>query len=141
MDTRPFVTNPGYLTPPASVEYFFTNRDALRMADLSRSDVSLNYSRRLGLRRAELFLRGLVLNVLNRSALTTFTDTDCGTQGCLDTTVLTNRNNASIAPFNPFTQTPVEGTNWRKGAQFGQPASRYAYQTPRTYQIAVGFRF
>ena len=40
-----------------------------------------------------------------------------------------------------FTTTPVEGTNWQKAPTFGQPTSRYAYQTPRTFQFAVGFRF
>ena len=30
VDTRPYVTNPGYATPPASVTYFFTDRDAFK---------------------------------------------------------------------------------------------------------------
>ena len=141
VDTRPYVTNPGYLTPPASVDYYFTARDAFRMEDLWRTDLSLNWSRRLGIRRAEVFFRGFVWNVFNRQGLTNFTDVGCGTGGCINTTVQTNRQVSSLTRFNPFTDTPVEGVNWRKGSTFGQPTSRYAYQTPRTYQFSVGFRF
>ena len=31
-----------------------------------------------------------------------------------------------LQAFNPFTDTPVEGTHWRKGPTFGQPANRFA---------------
>ncbi len=141
VDTRPYVTNPGYLTPPASVDYYFTTRDAYRMEDLWRTDLSLNWSHKLGLRKAEVFFRGIVLNVFDNDALTNFTDFGCGTGGCINTTVQTNRQVTSLPRFNPFTETPVEGVNWRKGSTFGQATSRYAYQTPRTYQFAVGFRF
>jgi hypothetical protein len=89
-----------------------------------------------------------VVNLFNRKGLTNFwggvnsdLDIGCGTGGCISTAVLTNRNNNSIAPFNPFTTTPVEGVNWQKGPTFGQPTSRYAYQTPRTVSFSVGFRF
>jgi outer membrane receptor protein involved in Fe transport len=149
VDTRPYVKNPGYATPPDAVSYLFEPRDRYHMDDLWRSDLSLNWARRIGIRKAEVFFRGTILNVFNRDKLTNFFggaepgygQTGCSTQGCIDTTILTNNTTASLAAFNPFTQTPVEGINWRKGTSFGKATSRFAYQTPRTYAFSVGFRF
>jgi outer membrane receptor for ferrienterochelin and colicin len=144
VDTRPFVTNPGYATPPANVTYFFTNRDAFRTADAWRTDIALNYSRRLnGIgKHTELFAKVEVWNVLNSDKLANFTDNDCSTGGCINTSVLTRVTNGSqFSAFNPFTQQPAQGTNWALGPDFGTALSRYAYQTPRTFRFAVGFRF
>jgi outer membrane receptor protein involved in Fe transport len=154
VDTRPYVNNPGYVTPPATVDYYFTPRDAFSTDKLWRTDLSLNYEHKLGYKQARVFVRGIVVNAFNRKGLTnfyggTFNDLDlgCGTGGCINTTVLTNNTTASLAPFNPFTTTPVEGVNWRKAAPagsapgFGQATSRFAYQTPRIYEFSVGFRF
>jgi hypothetical protein len=148
IDTHAYVTNPGYLTPPSQEDYYFTARDAFHMDDLWRSDVAMNYNHKLGYKKAEVFFRGTIVNVFNRQGLTNFfggvngiLDVGCNTGGCIDTTVLVNRTTASLAPFNPFTTTPVEGVNWRKAASFGKPVSRYAYQTPRTYEFSVGLRF
>jgi len=150
VDTRPFTAgNPfTYSTPPATVDYYFTARDAFHMDKLWRTDLALTYGHKLGLRKAELFARGTVVNLFNRHGLTNFyggtnndIDLGCGTGGCISTTVLTNANNSGVAPFNPFTTTPVEGVNWRKAPTFGQPTSRFAYQTPRTFEVAFGLRF
>jgi hypothetical protein len=118
------------------------------MDDLWRTDLAMNYAHKLGYKKAELFFRGTIVNLSNRQALTNFfggvngiLDVGCNTGGCIDTTVLVNRTSASLAPFNPFSTTPVEGVNWRKAASFGKPVSRYAYQTPRTYEFSVGLRF
>lgn len=140
VDARPFVANPGYATPPASVTYFFTARDAFRTEDTWRTDLALNWSRRVGVKRTEVFFRGTALNVFNRLDLTNFFDT-CGTGGCISTTVQTNSNLSSLTRFNPFVDTPVEGTHWRKAATFGQPLTRFAYQTPRTLAFSFGVRF
>ena len=75
----------------------------------------------------------MLLNVFNRLEL-------IDTQR-IDTTILTNNTTTSLARFNPFTEAPVEGVHWRKGTSFGKPASRLAYQTPRTYSFSVGVRF
>jgi hypothetical protein len=140
IDTRRYVTNPGYETPPASVTYYFTERDAFQLDALWQTDLSVNWGRRL-MKDAEIFFRGTVLNVMGRDKLTNFFDAGCGTGGCISTTVQTNRQVTSLARFNPFTETPVEGTHWRYGPTFGQPLNRFAYQTPRTYQFSVGIRF
>lgn len=148
IDPRPYVTNPGYATPPSQVVYWFIPRDELRTEDLHRVDLSLNWSRRLGVRKAEVFVRGRVLNVFDRDALTNATggqertgETGCGTGGCLDTTIQTNRNSSTLARFNPFTDTPVEGVHWRRGAAFGTATSRWAYQYPRSFDVSFGIRF
>jgi hypothetical protein len=140
VDTRPYVTNPGYATPPASVNYFFTDRDAFKTDDLWQTDLALNWSRRMGLRNTELFFRGTLLNVFGQRKLTNFFAT-CGTGGCINTTVQTASNNATLQPFNPFTDTPVEGVHWKKADAFGKPISRFAYQTPRTFQFSFGVKF
>jgi hypothetical protein len=148
IDPRPFVTNPGYLTPPAAVNYYFQPRDTFRMANTYRSDFALNYSHTIGIgKRTELFFRGIIENAFNRLALTDFTDAGygsdpgCGTGGCINTTILTARNNAKMLRFNPFTATPVQGVNWAYGPIFGQPTNRWAYGLPRVYQFSVGLRF
>ncbi len=43
-----FMTNPGYLTPPAQLEYFFLGRDPFRTETTYRTDLSVNYGYRLG---------------------------------------------------------------------------------------------
>ncbi len=150
VDTRPFVPgNPlTYSTPPATVLYYFTARDAYHMDKLWRTDLALNYTHKLGYKKSQLFVRFTTVNLFNRQGLTNFVggvnsdlDVGCGTGGCISTTVQTNANLASMTPFNPFTTQPVEGVNWRKAPTFGQPTSRFAYQTPRTYQVAFGVRF
>jgi hypothetical protein len=55
--------------------------------------------------------------------------------------VLTASNSPTLRPFNPFTETPVEGANWALGPTFGQAVSRFAYTSPRTFRFSVGVRF
>ena len=150
VDTRPFVAGHPftYAAPPATVLYYFTPRDAFHMDDLWRTDLAVNYAHRLGVKKAEIFGRFTTVNLFNRHGLTNFwgganseLDLGCGTGGCISTTVQTNANVGSIPAFNPFTTTPTEGVNWRKAPTFGQPTSRFAYQTPRTIQFALGVRF
>ncbi len=133
VDTRPFVANPGYATAPALVPYYFLARDAIRAEGAWSTDLSVQWSRKLGLKKAEVFFRGIALNVFN---LDTLTD---GTR--INSTILTNRTTAALARFDPFTATPTEGTHWRRGPVFGQPTSRFAYQTPRTFSFSLGLRF
>ena len=57
---------------------------------------------------------------------------------------------ARCLPFNPFTETPVEGVHWVKGPLFGQPVNPTSgepfggagdFQLPRTYRFSLGARF
>ena len=61
----------------------------------------------------------------------------------VDTTVLTADNDTQLGlvPFDPFTETPVRGTNWELGDNFGKPVSKDAYTVPRTFRFSVGLRF
>jgi outer membrane receptor protein involved in Fe transport len=144
------VENPGYIDPPTSVNYFFSDRGAFRTDDLTATDFAINYN--LPINRLNIFVQGELLNAFNNQAVLT-----------PNTTVNVLR------PFNPFTETPVEcaqgtatadclaqfptGGVWRKGAQFGQAtlptsgasllpgASAGHLQLPRTYRFSFGLRF
>ena len=132
IDTRPYVTNPGYVSPPATVAYYFGARGAFRTDTMTATDLSLNYARSLGVgRKTELFARFVLLNAFNGSA-----QVESGNE-----TVLTNSTDRTLAPFNPFTETPVEGVHYRLGPQFGKAIEAANYQTPRTFSVALGLRF
>ena len=148
IDPRPYVVNPGYANPlssSATLEYFFFPRDEFRTETQHRTDLAVNYARRV-IATAEVFFRGEVLNLFNQFQL-------CGCGGSvfnngggsdirtINTSVLTRSNTATLQPFNPFTDTPVEGVHWRLGPTFGQATSRFAYTTPRTFRFSVGVRF
>jgi hypothetical protein len=140
------VTNPGYVSPPTTAAYYFTDRDAFRTDTINRTDLAVNYAYRLGaVRSPELFFQAQLWNVFNNQGIadsnnvTVTTQTNAG-----GTTALT--------PFNPFTETPVEGVHWRLAPSvtaangtitpgFGESRNRNAYQTPRTLRLSVGVRF
>jgi hypothetical protein len=125
IDTRPYVTNPGYLVPPSSVTYYVTERGAFHFDGWWRTDMSLAWNFRV-YKQAQLFFRGVVNNVFNLQALQSFNNT-------LSTSGMTG--------FNPFTTAPVEGTHYQKEADFGKPTSPSSYQTPRDFYFSVGLRF
>jgi hypothetical protein len=138
------VTNPGYETPPSAVTYFFSDRGAFRLDDISSTDLGINFYLN-AIRGTQVFIEGDVLNLFGEQGIE---DPDF-----VNTTVLTRRNNTAAArclkanstvrcdAFNPFTETPVEGVHWQKGPTFGQTTSNLAYQTPRTYRVSFGVRF
>jgi hypothetical protein len=145
VDTRPFVTNPGYALPPTNVTYFFSDRGGFRFDDITRTDFSLNYSFLWGAfgRQIEVYLQPEVLNAWNEDGLVDF-DTR------IRTAVTANANGACpnsgqaqgrCIGFNPFTTDPVEGVHWAKFASHGQPLNQFDFQTPRTFRFSVGFRF
>ena len=59
----------------------------------------------------------------------------------VDETTGGNCGSGPCLPFNPFTETPVEGVHWRKDDDFGEPTAEYHYQIPREYRFSIGFRF
>jgi len=171
VDPRPYVTNPGYLTPPdgTSTNYFFTvdcsnvpaavtqaglgctsgnKRDAFRLVGQKRADLAVNYVRRLGRARSpEVFVKATVVNLFDQSQLcgcggTIFDNGGGVTQTRIDQTVRTAVSHPALyAPFNPFTSTPVQGVNWNYGPNFGTALNRFAYTTPRTFNVTFGVRF
>jgi len=138
--SRTFVTNPGYQTPPSSVTYYYTARDAFRTDNISRTDVSLNFSTNIaGL--VEIFIQPQVLNLFNNKGVI-----------AVDTTVNTARNpgTGTYLTFNPFTTIPVQRphldntvktANWDYGPNFGKPTSVNSYQIPRQFLVTAGLRF
>ena len=117
-----------YLNPPHSVNYYFSKRGEFHYDNISQTDLALNYFLPFG--NAQFFVETQALNVFNRHSRVAF-NTDVNL----------------LKPFNPFTETPVEGVNWEKGSDFGKaqnPTSLFTggdYQLPRTYRASVGVRF
>jgi hypothetical protein len=138
--SRSFVTNPGYIRPPSSVNYYFTARDAFRTDDIYRTDLAINFSKTIG-KLVEVYIQPQVLNLFNNQGVI-----------AVDTTVNTalNPGGGTYAAFNPFTSTPVQRphldstvktANWDYGPQFGKPTSVNGYQLPRAFQVTMGVRF
>lgn len=133
------LTNPGYETPPSSSTYYFTARDAFRTDDIKRTDLSLNFSTKLG-GVVEIFVQPQVINVFNAQGKIT-----------VNTTVQTRATTTGYLDFNPFTTTPIQGAratgtapataHWNYGPLFGQAVNAAGYQQPRTFQATVGIRF
>jgi hypothetical protein len=135
VDSRPYVTNPGYLTPPSSVTYYFNGRGDYVTDTAHSTDLSLNYYLPIGIgKKTEVFARFVVDNVFNNSAQDNLGD------GTVYTAASQNPERTML-PFNPFTEKPVRGVNYELGALFGQPISASDYQTPRSYYFALGLRF
>jgi outer membrane receptor protein involved in Fe transport len=135
IDSSPYVTDPGYSQPPATVNYWFTDRDAFRTEAMFRTDFSLNYEYPLA-GRTRLFGQVQVLNLFNQFNLFNINS------GAIDTAVLTAVDDPDrFQPFNPFTERPVQGVHWEYGEEFGKPVGAAAYTLPRTFQFALGIRF
>jgi outer membrane receptor for ferrienterochelin and colicin len=155
IDPRPYVTNPGYLTPPGSTAttYYFGPRDEFRTEGQVRTDFAANYAHRIPRAGSlQVFAQLQVLNIFNQFQLCACGSTIFGTGSAgaagginasrIDQTVLTpGTTPARFAAFNPFTTTPVRGVNWDYGPQFGQALNRFAYTTPRTLRLSFGVRF
>ena len=136
IDDRDFVNNPGYIDPPAVVNYYFGGgRGAFRFEEMTRTDLALNVNLKVW-KSLEVFLQPELLNVFNEDALTG------GRIGIDSNTVVNTRASAGAAfqNFDPQNE-PVEGTHYAYAATFGDAIGRDAYQLPRTFRFSVGLRF
>ena len=153
------VANPGnkYVTPPASVVYFFSKPGEFRFDDQMATDLAINYNTNPSwLGGVSVFVQGDIVNLFNQEGQLSF-----------NTQILTHLNNSSactanpsaagcLQRFNPLAgDVPVEGVHWRKGPLFGKPTTPVTpsltttlgttlgseYQLPRTYRLSVGARF
>ena len=132
------VANPGYVTPPTSVTYYFSERGALRWDDETSTAFSVRYTTNPGwLGGVGLFVDAELINAF---------DEDAQVSG--NTQVLTHLNSSSLRRFNPLAgDVPQEGVHWRRGPLFGLPTSHTTaassghFQQPRTYRFSVGARF
>jgi outer membrane receptor for ferrienterochelin and colicin len=151
VDPRPYVTNPGYVTPPTGSQtiYYFTARDGFRLEGQKRTDLAANYTYdlNLGTRRLSLFVQGQVVNLFNQFQLcgcgaNVFLNGGAAQSRFVDQAVRTAVTNAATyRPFNPFTETPVEGVHWDLSPAFGKATSRFAYTSPRMFRMTFGVRF
>ena len=130
-----------YVTPPTSVNYYFSKRGQYRFDTVTATDLSLTYT--LPVSKLNFWVKGDLINSFNEQA-----------QVFGSTSIRTAANNANFVRFNPFTDTPKEcpqgtagaqckamGANWQKSPTFGTARSANDYQQPRTYRLAVGVRF
>jgi outer membrane receptor protein involved in Fe transport len=122
VDVGSYVENPGYATPPSTALYYFSDRGEYRWDDVTATDIAINYE--IPIAQVSLFAQAELINAFNEQAQVTGS-----------TSVL------SLAPFDPFTETPVEGVHWAKASSFGQPTGKASFQLPRTYRFSVGLRF
>ena len=135
------VVNPGYESVPSNVGYYFAERGAFRVDDITSTDLGLNY-RLPFLGKYNFFVEADLLNLFNEQGVE---DPDF-----VDKTVLTRRQTTCLQTgtttrclaFNPLAgEKPQEGVHWQKGPNFGKVTSYEAYQLPRTYRFSLGLRF
>ncbi|HYH45325.1 MAG TPA: hypothetical protein VEG34_06520, partial [Thermoanaerobaculia bacterium] len=145
-----------YAVPPASVAYYYSNRDAFRLDDISSTDLSFNYGFTLNTfgKEVELYLQPEVLNLFDEQGVGFVNQAvqDATTTPACPPTKRNCRpgefkpgdtgfNPNGLYPFNPFTEKPVEGVHWRKGGNFGKATNELHFQVPRTFRLSLGFKF
>ena len=143
LNPRPYLNVTEYRTPPANIEYFFTGRDAFRTESTYRTDLSVNYSRRLFRGRGvapELFMHAEVLNAFNAFQLCGCGDSVFNNGGITNATTI-GQAVVMRAPFDPYTTQPVRGVHWDTHANFGTALNSQAYTTPRLFRFSAGLRF
>jgi len=146
--------NPGYVNPPATTSYYFSKRGAFRTDSLRSTDLSATFSFPT-IHGVEFYAEGYVFNATNNKSIVNVIN-PAGTNSVIDTGVITARSStAGLARFNPFTATHLIecpstataaectalGANFKRSATFGSATAKQAYQTPRSYSMALGLRF
>ena len=90
--------------------------------------------------KVNLFVKADLFNVFNQHGVENVESAPASGIGAGAGPVI-NKTVTVIKAFNPYTETPVLGVNYRLSPTFGQPTNKDAYQVPRTYRFAVGVRF
>lgn len=131
VNPKSYVPNPGYVTPPSSVPYYFSERGAYRYDTVVATDLSIGWTRTPPrMKKGQVYLRGTLTNAFNSSAAIR-----------VNRTVLTRNDSVAYQAFNPFTATPVAGVHYGYGQDFGKPIGPSDYQAPREFSIAFGIRY
>jgi outer membrane receptor for ferrienterochelin and colicin len=147
--TSVLITNPGYVFPPTTSNYYFSKRGEFRTDNVTATDIALNWNLPPLLGKVQFYAETELRNAFNRHAVTG-----------VDQTIVTNKQSSSFRSFNPFTDTPKEcpqgtalaqcramGANWQKGTNFGKPTTGTtfttagSFQLPRTFLISAGAKF
>ncbi len=152
ISTSAYVTaNPGYAGPPTSSTYYFSDRGAFRTAATQALDLSSTFTFP-SIHGLQFYIEGYAFNVFNSQKVVNF---QSGASQVVNATVRTSRTAGSgLKAFNPFTDKPIQcptgdsaaqcsamNANYQLTSAFGNPTSRSAYQTPRSFSMAGGFRF
>ena len=133
------------ISTSTTANYYFGERGGLRTDDINATDFAATLS--VPVKRARFFVKGWVTNLFDNQAVvnpntTVYTAT---TSACVQN--VGPNVGKRCAAFNPFTDTPVEGVNYRKGPNFGKPLNATTgttagdFQTPRTYRVSLGVQF
>src|SRR5438105_14589490 len=113
------VVNPGYATPPTNVTYYFSDRGAFRLDDISATDLGLNwYLRAIG--GVCPFIESDLLNIFNRQGIE---DPDFVNQTVLTrrkATFMDSGSGSRCLAVDTVTDTPQQGVNCRVGPTVGQ---------------------
>ncbi|HEV8658775.1 MAG TPA: hypothetical protein VGS96_09100, partial [Thermoanaerobaculia bacterium] len=120
--------------PPSAVQYYFSDRGAYRLDDITSTDLNVVYS--LPITKVNFFVKADLINVFNEQGVE-FVENPTSTGGAVINKTVT----LTSTRFNPKTETPVLGTHYTLPAAFGHPVNKDAYQLPRTYRFAVGVKF
>ncbi len=115
---------------------------------MRRTDIAVNYTLPLGLGARQLtpFVQIQVINLFNNQDLCAcggdvFTNSGGVALNRIGSGVLSPIGASTLARFNPFTETPVQGVNWNYNQNFGTPLNRFAFTTPRMFRMSFGVRF
>ena len=124
--------NPGYsLNQVTNAPYFFSARGAYRSDNVFSTDVTVNCELPLG--PIGWFMKVDVLNVLDNAAVIS--------PSAEVMTLFRNGPQTGLRAFNPFTEIPVEGVNYRLAPNFGKATGPESYQMPRTFEFIIGAHF
>jgi len=121
----PTLDSVGYVSPDDTGFYY------LRVGE-DRAETA--YATNLGVnwelnvfKRAKVFIQLDIFNLFNQDAA----DNARGYRSTID----------ELAPFNAYTETPIEGVHYELDDLFGTPTSSSAFQRPRTFEIDLGIWF
>jgi len=132
----PFVSNPGYMRPPAALDYYFTGRDAFRTDPLKRTDIGLSWRRAMfGTVHGDLLVNLHILNVFGATQVLN------PQQYVVTRTAFTD---ATLQPFNPFTTAPVRDVHWTfddSGIRPDDTRPGVPTTLGRTWLVTLGVRF
>ena len=136
VNTRNFVTNPGYARPPRDQTYYFSERGEYRYEDATATDLAINWE--LPIKKVNVFLQGELINAFDEQAVIAGANTSVVVTRAFDPFTVTP---VECAPGTPTATCSANGQHFRKSTAFGNPTSSLSYQLPLTYRFSAGIRF
>jgi hypothetical protein len=112
-------------TPSTTPTYYIDGRNTHRADSMTQTNLGVNWE--LPLAKTTISAKVDIFNIF---------DEDAAPNGWFYNTTVNQGD-----PFNVFTETPQEGTNYTLDPEWGTPSSVSAYQTPLTFRFDLGIRF